>query len=88
MWEQANDKNSPEVNTTRRKPMKNFGFTKVPFEYDSDDYHYLPGLERKHDLGFLTPVFFNREVLLKYDASPDYRAGLAILNRSISGISA
>jgi hypothetical protein len=53
-----------------RKLTKDFGFTKVPFLYDPDDYYYIPGLERTFSVGFLTPVFFDKEVLLKYDASP------------------
>jgi hypothetical protein len=77
LWEQATEQNSPGVKSTRKKPMRNFGFTTVPFKYDSDDYQYLPGLERAHDPGFLTPVFFNREVLLKFDASPDYQVKFA-----------
>ncbi|MGB5711788.1 MAG: hypothetical protein WBM44_12875, partial [Waterburya sp.] len=49
----------------------------VPFIYDSDDYNYIPGLKRPWDEGFLTPVFFNKDVLLKYDASPTYRLNFA-----------
>lgn len=56
----------------RRKIERDFGFTGVPFDYDPDDYFYYPGLERPWNTGFLTPVFFNRRVLAKYDASPDY----------------
>lgn len=59
------------VQVTRRKPNENFGFTNVPFLYNSDDYRYFPGLERPFNVGFLTPIFFNKEVLIKYDASPD-----------------
>jgi hypothetical protein len=49
----------------------------VPFDYDPDDYYYYPGLERSFDVGFLAPVFFNRRVLAKYDASPDYAVRFA-----------
>jgi len=73
----ATEKGAPSVKVTRRKPNKKFNFTNIPFLYDSDDYQYLPGLERPFDEGFLTPVFFNREVLLKYDASPTYRVRFA-----------
>lgn len=62
---------------TRRKPNKHFGFTDVPFLYDSDDYFHIPGLWRDHNEGFLTPVFFNREVLLKFDQSPRYAVQFA-----------
>jgi hypothetical protein len=69
---QAVKKNSPVVNVTRHKPSEKFNFTSVPFLYDSDDYRYIPGLERPFNQGFLTPLFFNKTVLLKYEASPDY----------------
>lgn len=61
----------------RQKPNARLGFTDVPFLYDSDDYRFLPGLVRPHDSGFLTPVFFKRSVLLKYDNAPDYRVQFA-----------
>lgn len=56
----------------RNKIKEDFGFTDVPFEYDADDFYYYPGLVRPWDKGFLTPVFFNRTVLTKYDADPRY----------------
>lgn len=77
LWEDAKRQNSPGVKVDRKKPMRNFGRTAVPFKYDSDDYFYLPGLERIHDEGFLTPVFFKKEVLLKYDSSPNYEVKFA-----------
>ena len=58
--------------STRNKIVEGFDFTDVPFEYDPDDYYYYPGLVRPWDAGFLTPVFFNRTVLAKYDADPRY----------------
>lgn len=45
---------------------------KVKFIYDKDDYFFIPGLIREWKFGFLTPVFFNIEVLLKYMHHPDY----------------
>jgi hypothetical protein len=66
----ATEKGVSSVTVKRSKLNKNFGFTKVPFVYDVDDYYYIPGLERPFNIGFLTPVFFNKEVLLKYDGSP------------------
>lgn len=45
---------------------------KVKFVYDKDDYYFIPGLIREWKFGFLTPVFFNIEVLLKYIHHPDY----------------
>lgn len=61
----------------RKKRTHEFKFAKVPFLYDPDDYFYIPGLHRPFDVGFLTPVFFKREVLLKYDNSPSYRVQFA-----------
>jgi hypothetical protein len=61
-----------QLKSHRRKIKKDFGFTKVSFLYDPDDYFYYPGLQRPFDVGFLTPVFFNRRVLSKYDADPNY----------------
>lgn len=74
---QAVEKKSPGANVKRRKTAMQFGFTTVPFLYDSDDYFYIPGLYRSFDEGFLTPVFFNREVLIKYDVHPSYRVAFA-----------
>ena len=45
---------------------------KVKFIYDKDDYYFIPGLIRPWKIGFLTPVFFNIEVLLKYIHHPLY----------------
>jgi YgiT-type zinc finger domain-containing protein len=73
----ADEKNEPAVRVTRRKLQEEYLFTKVPFLYDSDDYRYLPGLERSFDIGFLTPVFFRRNVLLKCDFAPGYRVKFA-----------
>lgn len=74
---QAVEKKSPSVTVKRRKTAKDFGFTKVPFVYDSDDYFYFPGLFRSFDEGFLTPLYFNTEVLIKYDVHPSYRIAFA-----------
>lgn len=77
LHEQATKKKSDVVKVTRNKTNVDYEFTKVPFIYDSDDYKYIPGLKRPFDEGFLTPVYFNKEVLLKYDASPTYRLSFA-----------
>lgn len=45
---------------------------KVKFIYDKDDFYFIPGLIRPWKKGFLTPVFFNIEVLLKYIHHPQY----------------
>lgn len=44
----------------------------VSFIYDPWDYNFIPGLYRPYNTGFLTPVFFNIEVLLKYTQDPKY----------------
>ena len=67
LHEQATKARKSVVLVTHKKTDRDFGFAKVPFVYDSDDYKYIPGLQRPFDEGFLTPVFFNREVLIKYD---------------------
>lgn len=77
LHEQAMKQGLPGIRSNRRKPNKKYNFTPVPFEYDSDDYENLPGLERPHSVGFLAPVFFNKAVLLKYDALPDYSVEFA-----------
>lgn len=72
MHEIATNKGVTEVSRTRRKPETRFGLTNVEFLYDSDDYEYIPGLERPNDTGFLTPVFFKKEALVKYQSRPEY----------------
>lgn len=67
----------PVFACVRKKRTHEFNFANVPFLYDPDDYFYIPGLHRPFDVGFLTPVFFKREVLLKYDNSPSYRVQFA-----------
>ena len=74
---QAVEKKSNLVNVQRSKTVRNFGFTSISFQYDSDDYNYIPGLTREFNEGFLTPVFFNKEVLIKYDVHPSYRVTFA-----------
>lgn len=76
LHEQCVSKGSAGVNVTRRKLEDRYPFTDVPFRYDADDYRYLPGLDGQGD-GFLTPVFFKRGVLLKYDTAPGYRLNFA-----------
>lgn len=65
------------ISSNRKKIVRDFGFTKIKFIYDADDYYYIPGLQRDHDSGFLTPVFFNRSVLLKFQNHSDYRVRFA-----------
>lgn len=74
---QATETGAPTVRLARRKLSEDYRFTNVPFLYDPDDYRHIPGLERPSNEGFLTPVFFNRNVLLKYDTAPGYRVRFA-----------
>jgi len=74
---QATAKSSNIVTVNQSKTARDFRFTKVPFLYDSDDYNYIPGLTQKFNEGFLTPVFFNKEVLIKYDVHPSHRVTFA-----------
>ena len=73
LFEEADKDNQKQAYVNRNKPNKKFSLTKVDFNYDSDDYYYIPGLFREMDDGFLTPVFFNSAALLKFDNSPTYR---------------
>jgi hypothetical protein len=73
----ATEAGEPRFVSRRRKIERDFGFTAVPFAYDPDDYFYYPGLERPFDVGFLTPIFFNKRVLSKYDVAPDYAVRFA-----------
>ncbi|USN88257.1 MAG: hypothetical protein H6779_02320 [Candidatus Nomurabacteria bacterium] len=66
-----------EFTQARNKIQEEFKFTDIDFLYDPDDYFLLPGLERPHDVGFLTPVFFNKEALIKFQNNPNYRVRLA-----------
>jgi hypothetical protein len=52
-------------------PRRRFNYCKVPFSYDPRDYYYFPGLYRAAGDGYLTPVFFKKEVLLKYIFHPE-----------------
>ena len=77
LHEEAVAKSSAAINVTRRASDEKYNFTNVDFIYSADDYRYIPGLERPWNRGFLTPVFFNKAALLKYDASPDYEVKFA-----------
>jgi hypothetical protein len=84
-FEEAQKRGQSHVQVTRRKITETFAFTKVPFIYDPDDYYYIPGLTREWDRGFLTPVFFNRRVLIKFDHSDEY--ALRFASRTYGSIS-
>lgn len=50
--------------------------TKLPFKICMEDYYSFPGLFRSQNEGFLTPIYFNIEVLLKYSYHPEYQLEL------------
>lgn len=76
-WERAEKQKKDSIRITRKATQEDFGYTDIKFLYDSDDYHYIPGLRRENSPGFLTPVFFNRRVLVKFDQLDDYKLGFA-----------
>ncbi len=47
-------------------------FDHLEFQYDSRDNYIIPGLYRELDDGYLTPVFFDKALLLYYNGHPDY----------------
>ena len=77
LHKKATSESVSKIIETRLKSTTRFGLTKVKFLYDTDDYRYIPGLERFDDSGFLTPVFFNKEVLIKFNSHPEYKVHFA-----------
>ncbi|MFW5804320.1 MAG: hypothetical protein ACOCWG_03705 [bacterium] len=53
----------------------------VGFKYDSRDYYSIPGLYMQWDEGYLTPIFFSKELLLYYNAHPEYKVKFASTTR-------
>jgi hypothetical protein len=51
-------------------------FDHLDFKYDATDYFLIPGLIRPEEDGYLTPVFFDKDVLLHYNNHPDYTVKL------------
>jgi hypothetical protein len=51
-------------------------FDHLNFDYDSRDNYLIPGLYRDWDDGYLTPVFFDKDLLLYYNNHPDYSVTL------------
>lgn len=47
-------------------------YSHLNFKYSSEDYYLIPGLFRDEDDGYLTPVFFDKDILLYYNNHPDY----------------
>lgn len=77
LHEKAIEEGRNKVLVTKQKRPVDFKFTDVPFLVDADDYRYIPGLYRQFDMGFLCPLYFNKEVLLKFDNSPKYEVRFA-----------
>lgn len=77
VFENARARATVNVDIKKKTTSKIFNLTKVQFIFDPDDYYYIPGLARPWDDGFLTPVFFQKRALLKYDVSPYYRLEFA-----------
>ncbi len=59
----------PRLNKTNKFNL----YDSLEFEYDPRDYYAIPGLYREENDGFLTPVFFNKDVLLYYNNHPNYK---------------
>jgi hypothetical protein len=73
----AREEGKSEVTLRCPTEERRFRFSQdVNFLYDARDYLYIPGLWRPSNDGFLTPLFFNRSVLLKYRNSADYKLEL------------
>lgn len=51
-------------------------FDHLEFKYDATDYFLIPGIQRPEEDGYLTPVFFDKDVLLYYNNHPDYSVKL------------
>jgi len=51
-------------------------FDNLEFNYDPRDNYLIPGLYREWDDGYLTPVFFDKDLLLYYNNHPDYSVKL------------
>ena len=58
-------------------PRKKFKqFSHLGFKYDLRDYYLIPLLYREWNDGYLTPVFFDKDLLLYYNSHPDYSVKL------------
>lgn len=77
IFEEANKNGKKIVKILRRKITNRFNLGEVDFIYDPDDYFYIPGLIREEQDGFLTPVFFNKTVLIKFYNWPGYNISFA-----------
>ena len=73
-----NEMNDHEIRelSSRFENKKFEAFDDLDFTYDSLDYYAIPGLSRPWDDGYLTPVFFNKDLLLYYNNHDDYKVVL------------
>lgn len=77
LHEMAAERGQKTVHCNRNKSNGTYDRGNVKFVYDWDDYRYIPGLQRPHDSGFLTPVFFDKEILAIFDTLPKYNVSFA-----------
>ena len=69
-------KSDAHINFYNNKPIK--------FNYDYIDYYFFEGLYRKYNPGFLTPVYFNHNVIWKYVNDPNYQTTYSSNNTIIN----
>jgi len=82
-WEEIAEKDSQKLSKGEYVKM-DFDYENKRFEqydhlglkYDSADLYLIPGLETPVDDGYLTPVFFDKDLLLYYNNHPDYSVRL------------
>ncbi|NRH20519.1 hypothetical protein HOO68_00535 [Candidatus Gracilibacteria bacterium] len=56
-------------------------YSSLGFKFDKFDYFFIPGLARQWNIGYLTPVFFDIEVLNNFNHSSDYKVTLTSFSR-------
>ncbi len=69
-WEEKYSKTKEKIKYYSEK--KFTPYNKLWFKYDNLDYFFIPWLKRPWNEWFLTPVFFNLDLLLHYNSHPDY----------------
>lgn len=80
MTEMSKERGTDQVSVDVPKAVSakpRFGFCQgVSFLYDRIDQQYIPGLAHAED-GFLTPVFFSKDILTYFYNHPDYAVSFA-----------
>lgn len=56
-------------------------YSSLWFKFDKFDYFFIPWLARQWNIGYLTPVFFDIEVLNNFNHSSDYKVTLTSFSR-------